>query len=367
MKLNKLLNTELLIQHAHNHLVGCQRHPTLPLRIYNYTHEAAHNPIWGDGTIDYCRGLIVDDRDEIVSFPFKKFHNLNTIGIPETMYENLPKAMSYHATEKVDGSLGIYYDDWDGGAIATRGSFTSPQAQFATKWFKENIIHPGHFWDRDETPLFEIIYPENRIVVDYGGWSGLVVLGIIDNNTGKERPWLDVKARFYGKMRIAKDYSGLDISDLMKMQIPNEEGFVVTFSNGLKIKIKMDEYKRLHKIVTGMNPRAVWESLRDGKQLPNQGLPSNFNQWLRSWEYNLTTLHQATYWEAKHVYMDRPVNDGKNDRYYRAACARYFQANAKPGIQGVLFAMLDGKDVAPYIWKLLEPRGDDKSFKTEIE
>ena len=39
----------------------------------------------------------------------------------------------------------------------------------------------------------------------------------------------------------------------------------------------------------------------------------------------------------------------------------------KPVHRRVLFAMHDGKDVTPYIWDLLEPRGDDKSFRTEGE
>ena len=36
-----------------------------------------------------------------------------------------------------------------------------------------------------KTYLFEIIYPENRIVVDYGDYKGLVLIDVIDNETGK--------------------------------------------------------------------------------------------------------------------------------------------------------------------------------------
>ena len=137
MKLNQLLDIELLNKHRAAGFVGVQFHPTLPLRIYNYTHLAQYDgKAWGDGTIDYCRGLIVDNEDEIIARPFKKFHNLNTANIPETCEENLP-AQEPIVSAKLYGSLGIYY--WYDGqeGIATRGSFTSPQAVWATNWYKE--------------------------------------------------------------------------------------------------------------------------------------------------------------------------------------------------------------------------------------
>ena len=366
MRLYELLDPNLLKDHEDNRRVSSQRHPTLPIRIYNYTHLAQFDPHWGDGTIDWCRGLIVDDDYNIVSLPFRKFHNLNTASISETMFENLPRA-PYSATEKLDGSLGIFYDDGCGGAIATRGSFTSPQAIFATKWFKENIWNFDRIWTPDETPLFEIIYPENRIVVDYKNWGGLIAIGMMNKNTGAELPWPFVKERFSSVMRCAHDWSGTALHNLINLQRPNEEGFVVTFSTGLKVKIKMEEYKRLHRIVTGMNPHTVWEYLRDGKELPSEGLPANFKKWLTSWQLKLESEFTELYWEAKHVYMDRPVYDGIDPRSYRAAFAAYIKREAKPKIHGILFAMLDGKDVTPYIWDLLEPRGDDKSFRTEGE
>ena len=137
MKLNELLDVKLLDQHRMNRLVGCQIHPVLPLRIYNYTSAAQFDPHWGDGTIDYCRGLIVDNEDSIVARPFKKFHNLNTESIPETMETNLP-VLEPTITKKLDGSLGIYYayDGFEG--IATRGSFTSDQAKWATTWYNKH-------------------------------------------------------------------------------------------------------------------------------------------------------------------------------------------------------------------------------------
>lgn len=77
----------------------------------------------------------------------------------------------------------LNYNDGDGSAIATRGSFTSDQAVYATALWKQRYRdvftpQPGM------TYLFEIIYPANRIVVDYKGASDLFLLGAIEIESG---------------------------------------------------------------------------------------------------------------------------------------------------------------------------------------
>jgi RNA ligase len=391
MKINELIDIDKLAEHLCTGMVSMQYHPDNPyLTILNYTHRAQHEqkavlednkivnkPIWGDGTIDWCRGLIYDrEGGEIVALPFKKFHNLNTTSIPETMYENLPWGAPYNVAEKVDGSLGIYYK-WRGiEGVATRGSFTSSQALFATKWMKENIWRP--FWPEYATPLFEIIYPENRIVVDYQGWSGLVLLGVMDHTYGMgEINWRGVLQMAHGKMKCARDYSLIPVSDLEDLgsALVNIEGFVVTFQNGLKIKIKTAEYKRLHRIMIGMNPRTIWESLRDGKPVFDESdtLPDNFKRWARLWITKLETEYREIYEEAGNIFAGHPgwIERDPDAGKHRGDCANYFKraVQGKTNLLPILFAMLDGKDSSPAIWKQIEPRGDDQTFKipTEIE
>jgi hypothetical protein len=65
----------------------------------------------------------------------------------------------------MDGSLGIlfyYRGEW---VVTTRGSFTSDQAIRAKKILDEKYNLDLFNWKH--TYLFEIIYPENRIVVRY--------------------------------------------------------------------------------------------------------------------------------------------------------------------------------------------------------
>lgn len=104
------------------------------------------------------RGLILNKHTgEVVARPFDKFWNWGEKGWK-------PKGDIKHVYAKEDGSLGILYRHNGEYCIATRGSFTSPQALRATKILQKNYGLTT-LWD-DWTLLFEIIYPENRIVVD---------------------------------------------------------------------------------------------------------------------------------------------------------------------------------------------------------
>jgi RNA ligase len=380
MQLDNLVDMTLLEKHLLEGMVSCQKHPILPLQIYNYTHKAQYSPVWGDGTIDYCRGLIVDATNyEIIARPFKKFHNLNTASIPETLETNLPKTTPTIA-KKYDGSLGILWQYGNDYGIATRGSFMSPQARWATKWLKDRVEGrvrlcpmdlPG---DTTFTWLFEIVYPENRIVVSYP-FEGLVLLGAVNKLDGWELPYSAVEnvGRIRG-FRVAERIKDKNIFDCMQDNNPNEEGYVVTYPLGagkdpLKVKIKMADYLRLHRVITGMNPRSVWELLKEKKPFDRRfdGCPADFMAWLNKWVEKLNSEFDKIAADTNDLYVNRPIEDGTDHRRYRAECAAYFFRQNRPELKSIFFLMLDGKNVDEAIWNMLEPRGDDKTFRTEEE
>ena len=76
-------------------------------------------------------------------------------------------------TAKLDGSLGIAYTHPEGEVrLATRGSMTSHQATEATRIWQEKYRRVAI--PEGTTPLFEIIYPDNRVVLNYGDMRDLV-------------------------------------------------------------------------------------------------------------------------------------------------------------------------------------------------
>ena len=174
---SNLFSIDLLNRMIDEGFVNRQKHPELDLWIYNYSHTCQFSRVWNDVTLQ-CRGLILDADMNIVSRPFSKFFNLEEHPRSDVRFSK----KDFQVFEKLDGSLGILYPTGTRYAIATRGSFTSDQALRASMLLQERYVdfvpEPGY------TYLFEIIYPDNRIVVDYGGVEGLVFLCAVDNVTG---------------------------------------------------------------------------------------------------------------------------------------------------------------------------------------
>lgn len=322
--------------------VYAQEHPAAKLRIYNYSQKAQFEWHWPPEVMQ-CRGLILDFDGNVVARPFEKFFSYDQLSgkVPNEPFE---------VYDKLDGSLGILYWVDDKPFIATRGSFTSEQAIKGTEIF--NKSKREYNFNKAYTYLFEIIYPENRIIVNYGETEDLVLLAVIETQTGKEIPILNDYP--FSK---AKKFDGLnDIDSILKIQDKNREGFVLRFKSGQRVKIKMDEYKRLHKLLTGINPRYIWETLRDGKSLDEivERVPDEFFKWVESvsskliWEY--TGIETA----AKMDFKD--LGDRKKT-------AEYFKT--KPN-QDVLFAMLDSKDYSERIWKKIKPKGE-RCFRCDID
>ena len=312
---------EKLETYFQNGLLSKQKHPKYDLFIWNYTPKVQYDRLWDDITIQ-CRGLVTNSKGEIIARPFKKFFNYE-----EYKPEDIPNE-EYVVYEKMDGSLGIlfYYEeelsderryniwfnnnyetgmerffdpnnlpDFDNTyyeptpkkmgewILATRGSFTSPQAikgkEILDKKYDISAIR------KDNTYLFEIIYPENRIVVDYGDEEKLVVLGGIHTETGDEIPdsslfWLQDCG--FEIVTIYKTWG--ETYDLLKEEISKDrEGYVIRFKSGFRMKIKGEEYVRLHRILTNISNRDIWEYLKDNKPFDEllEKVPDEFNHWVK--------------------------------------------------------------------------------------
>lgn len=168
--------------------------------IVNYTERAQFDGVWNNTTL-MCRGLIVDEYSQlIVARPFPKFFNLDEHN-RETV-PNLDPTGPVHVTDKLDGSLGILFEGPTGNPqIATRGSFVSDQAIHANAVWAER--YSSLKLEQRLTYLFEIVYPGNRIVVDYGETDDLFLLGANVITTGQFVPpedlyWPGPSAELFG-------------------------------------------------------------------------------------------------------------------------------------------------------------------------
>lgn len=333
-KLNKYYEDGLLYK---------QVHPSLPLTIWNYTEKVQYENLWDEVTL-MCRGLVTDDTGDIVATPFHKFFN-----IEEGKFEPTEKFEVY---EKMDGSLGIvfwYRGQW---VVATRGSFTSDQAIKAIEILKK---YNTDIMFRHLTFCFEIIYPENRIVLDYGDDEKLVLLGTFDKN-GKET---DSEIWSQWGFDVVKKYDGIkDFKELKSMVKNDQEGFVVKFSNGDRIKVKGVEYLRLHKIMTNVTTTGIWEYLKNGEDVMEllKDVPDEFykkiENYIKDLRYSYFQISEDV--GKRFDYMMYGKYNDKEPITDRKEFAEWVFTQPKH-MSGILFRMFDKKDYSEIIWNLIRP------------
>ena len=233
------------------------------LRLLNYTDRATYKRVWNPATLA-CRGLILDPQDRVLARPFPKF-----FGVFEPIAPPAPVGVYMQVTDKLDGSLGIAYHHPDGDIrLCTRGWLSSQQAIEATRIWRERYSLVT--FDMNVTPLFEIIYPENRIVVDYGDIRDLFLLAVIDHATGADLPLdtFDWPGPTVGTYQFDTFTALTD--HVMQQEDDTREGYVVRFGDeggdtpNLRLKFKFPGYVVAHRIATGLNSMRIWEAAAVG-------------------------------------------------------------------------------------------------------
>ncbi len=382
--------------------INKQVHPTLPLYILNYTAKCQYANVWSNSE-RICRGLIVEEgTNKIIARGPSKFMNYGQPGAPETTMDTLVTV-----TRKEDGSLGIgwRYDGQYG--IATRGSFTSDQAKHATAKIDERLrIDIDNAIDfASGTIVYEIVYPDNRIVLDYKGRDELINLGIVNNARG---------VIGFRSNVIVDNHWMMPLKEALELEIPaDEEGYVLDIldekiiegSNGYKeshvttlghVKLKGNEYKILHGLLTNTNARRIWVELaaRDCHQWIEHP-----DDWANKLGHNpvdfsyvkvdkditetlLTNVPDEFYdWVTKQI---DSINDRVSDLVAQSIVlagqismvsdkrARYEIVKGHPMTKEILnhADSTNPEDISKIVlkaWKLAKPAGNETPFKTQEE
>ena len=350
----KIMMIQILNKLYDDGLVYKQVHPTLPLTIWNYSEKCQYKNIWNEHLL-MCRGLVTDNEGNIIARPFKKFFNIEE-------GKHTPN-QDFEVYTKLDGSLGIlfyYQNQW---VMATRGSFTSDQA---IKGFEMLQKYDYKSLNKKFTYLFEILYQDNRIVVQYP-FEDVFLLGMINTETGDEvnihNGDEDIRHQNMIKnigLKVVEKFDGIkDYSVLKAMVKDNEEGFVVRFSNGDRMKVKGEEYLRLHKIMTNISTTSVWGVLSTGGNFEDllMDVPDEFFQKIKKYERTLRYTHFSISEDAGKrfdyfmygKYNDKePVTDKKEYAMWVLKQPQH--------LQPILFRMFDKKEYSSYIWKLIRPK-----------
>ncbi|AXQ69246.1 RNA ligase and tail fiber protein attachment catalyst [Caulobacter phage CcrBL9] len=199
-----------------------------------------------------CRGIKFDEEGVIIARPLHKFFNWGEK--PETGLQQVDFGKPHVVMEKMDGSM-------------IHPAFVKDRLVFMTRMGRtdvaleaERLFLEGNDYLRQGlieslvsgfTPVFEYIGPDNRIVEAYDQ-PELVLLQARDIANGDylSLDALQVLSIEYG-VRVAPTYPAFSRhEDVLAVHSRAEggEGVVLVFEDGLFVKIKTDEYRRLHRI-----------------------------------------------------------------------------------------------------------------------
>ena len=391
------------------------KHPKKDLYLFSYTNKAENKWRWERETLQ-CRGLILNGSDEIISRPFWKFFTLDQIVSLKDQFNKLYNINNdslhtkyfcgmvnwpFRCFEKMDGSFGILYEVGSYRGIASKRSFVSEQAIKGTEILNSKY-ETTTFDTRHYTFLFEIVYPENRIVVDYQDSEDLYLIAVIDNRTGQDVPqdkWCQFItgrvppfAPSYYIDETDTDKHRYNLDDLKRIKQPkNQEGLVLLFDNGFRLKFKYDEYLRYHKLRYSVNEKTIWRLLKDDdttgiKELLRDPIPTGFKEWVNNIIGDFTDIdYYLLYREADKILeqccgslenktkVAAIPNDKKafaskllsivGDEYGDGDYTWYNGKVNGRQLRSIVFAMNNGKDYRDMIWKYIQPEQPYRTFQ----
>jgi len=341
-------------------LVTIRNHNELDLRIINYTPQVQYERLWNP-LLKKCRGLIIDEDWNIVARSMEKFFNIEE----HREFDSLPDIPTFErfvVYDKLDGSLGIifwYEGEW---RVATRGSFISDQADKARELLKN---YETEKMDKEYTYLVEIIYPENRIVVNYGDKEELIMVAKIHTETGMEPMELSsshesnvfpiVKKEIFTVNTLEKHRDKLNFSG------EDKEGYVIHFESGLRIKVKLEDYVRLHRLMTGLTARKIWELLKDGENIDElyKTAPDEVYKWIKKKRHQIKGSYELYTYLSKGLFREIKASikdgNGKFSRKEFALAVKDNQSVKDLNLEPIMFTLLDDKQIDEKIWKLIKP------------
>ncbi len=224
-------------------------------KIESFSYRLANNEMFKQDFEKEMRGIAFIygnkiKKPKLFTLWFHKFFNYwewNTIS--EIKWKEICSIQ-----DKVDGSLVMFWKLPCWKIIAkSKTSITSYVADFANNFIasdKKLYDFVEKSLEKNEFPIFEYIWPENRIVVSYEK-DELVLLWIRKIN------WEYFSAEQFEKIhnenishiKISKIHKNITFEEVLEKQKQDEnyEGFIVNFTDWYKLKIKLQSYVIKHK------------------------------------------------------------------------------------------------------------------------
>ena len=327
------INMDECYELKENGFLQMKKHLEYPLYILNYTSKTQYQQRWCKELV-HARGLIVTEDGEIIARPLPKFFNHHEI----TELGELQK-QNYELFKKMDGSLVIMFYYKDKCIFCTRGSFISQQALKAKEIFKKKYTDEDV--NKECTYCFEVIYSQNKIVVDYGALEDLFLISIIHTKTGKNVN-ID-QAGFNTVQKIATN--GVCYTEWIQHNVVNEEGYVMRFiDDNLRIKIKFANYVEKQK-GKHLNIKRIKQSMKKMQTINLNTIPDEFYNEVKETINQMEELFKMKENEVLKEYVKiREQNSTTRD---------LVETIKQSPLSKILFAIHSKKPYDILIWKLL--------------
>jgi RNA ligase len=320
-------------------------HPTLDLTIWNYTDLVQFEKSWDPITLS-ARALVTNSAGEIIARSFPKFFNFE-----ESRHVSL--GFDYNVYKKLDGSLILLFNYLGNWVVSSRGSFVSEQAEKARELLASKNLE---LLDKSLCWSFEIVYPENRIVVNYAGDTRLVFLAAFDKY-GREH--LDaINSVINAGFPVVEHVPFDTFENLKAKNIPNEEGYVLRYNvTGERVKIKFETYIKLHRLMSNITVPRIFKWIVTGDTESLAAVPDELYSWVCEIKDEIEKQRLDIFTECKDFLASLPENLSKKDLAHHISDHKY---------RHILFKIHANMDPSILIYKLINVTELNERFSKQV-
>lgn len=307
------------------------------LTIFSFTLQARVEGQWNFFE-RASRGLILNSKTgEIVARPFDKFFSWGEGG-------RNTSSQLVRVTKKLDGSLGILYRQ-AGYKVATIGSLTGSHAAWATDFLRENYSLGD--LPNEYTLLLEMIFPDNRVVVDYGNREDLVLLAIRNRFDGS---YLGQQAVQRIALRCGfatpHEFTFASTDELLASTaaLAQGEGFVAELKDGSRFKFRSPKYRKVHALTRMVTFKDVVVAVSNETiDQTFARVPRKSAVQLSEWAAEIEATKEKILNRVHDAYTNAPVDD-------RTLLENWI-ARQDTELVPVLWAIVEGRDVTKSIYE----------------
>jgi len=242
------------------------------VKVHSFKYNLNIEGMWDEDHHLNMRGITFVN-EKVVALPFAKFFNVGQT--EETQNLDLSNPQSIY--QKMDGSLisFFFYDEYKI-TLKTMKSIESDVAldcnNYVIKHRPDIMGYVTRLLSFNYSPMFEYVSQKSRIVINYGE-SDLYYLGSRNMETGEIVLPHDDHEINNGRSESIKLPRLLKQEDLEEfLERDDEEGVVITLKNGMMVKMKTDTYCALHRIITEISPKRIFENILEDKLDDAKGL-----------------------------------------------------------------------------------------------